>query len=38
MEIRAVVEASRVLAEGMHVWVSTDSAYVKKGITEWLPG
>jgi ribonuclease HI len=37
MEIRAVVEASRVLAEGMHVWVSTDSAYVKKGITEWLP-
>jgi ribonuclease HI len=37
VEIRAVVEASRVLPEGMHVWVSTDSAYVKKGFTEWLP-
>jgi ribonuclease HI len=38
MEIRAVVEALRVLPEGMHVWVSMDSAHVKKGIAEWLPG
>jgi ribonuclease HI len=36
MEIPAVVEAFRVLPNGMHAWVSTDSAYVKKGITEWL--
>jgi ribonuclease HI len=37
MEIRAVVEALRVLPDGVHVWVSTDSAYVKKGVAEWLP-
>jgi ribonuclease HI len=37
MEIRAVVEALRVLPPGMHAWVSTDSAYVKNGITQWLP-
>jgi ribonuclease HI len=37
MRIRAVVEALRILQEGMHVCVSTDSAYVKKGITEWIP-
>jgi ribonuclease HI len=37
IEILAVVEAFRVLPETMHVWVSTDSAYVKKRITELLP-
>jgi ribonuclease HI len=38
MEICAVVEVLRALPEGMHVCVSTDSAYVKNGITEWFPG
>jgi ribonuclease HI len=38
MELSVVIEALRSLPEGMHVWVSTDSAYVKRGITEWLPG
>jgi ribonuclease HI len=37
MEIRAVVEALRTLSEQMHVWISTDSAYVKEGITKRLP-
>jgi ribonuclease HI len=37
MEIHAVVEALHILPADIHVWVSTDSAYVKKGITEWLP-
>jgi ribonuclease HI len=27
-----------LLLEGMHVRGSTDSAYVKKGITEWMGG
>jgi ribonuclease HI len=36
MELRAVTEMLTVLPEGMYVWVSTDSAYVKKGITEWM--
>jgi ribonuclease HI len=37
MELRAVIEALRNLPNDMHVWVSTDSEYVKKGIIEWLP-
>jgi ribonuclease HI len=32
-----VVEAFRTLPEGMHVWISTESAYVKRAITEWIP-
>jgi ribonuclease HI len=36
MELRAVIEALRIIPEGMHVWISTDSAHVKKGITEWM--
>jgi hypothetical protein len=36
MEIRGVVEALCILPEQMHVWVSTDPAYVKKRITQWL--
>jgi hypothetical protein len=36
MELRAVIEALSLLPEGMVVWISTDSAYVKKGITEWM--
>jgi ribonuclease HI len=38
MELRAVIEALRHLPDDMHVWISTDSAYVKRGITDWLPG
>jgi hypothetical protein len=37
MELRAVIEALRNPPEDMHVWISTDSAYVKRGITEWVP-
>jgi hypothetical protein len=37
MELRAVIEALRNLPEDMHVWISADSAYVKRGITEWFP-
>jgi ribonuclease HI len=37
MELRAVFEALRNLPEDMHVWISTDSAYVKRGITERVP-
>jgi ribonuclease HI len=37
MEIRAVVEALRILPSRTHVWVSTDSAYVKDGVTQWSP-
>jgi ribonuclease HI len=38
MELRAVIEALRALPDGMHVWVSTDSCYVKRRVTEWLVG
>jgi ribonuclease HI len=38
MEIRAVVEALRFLPEGMNVCISTDSAYVERGVTEWVNG
>jgi hypothetical protein len=38
MELRAVIEALPNLPEGVHVSVSTDSAHVKRGITEWIPG
>jgi hypothetical protein len=38
MELRAVVETLTLLPEGMHLWISTDSADVKKGITEWTCG
>jgi ribonuclease HI len=38
MELLAVIEALRNSPDGMQVWVSTDSCYVKRGITEWLRG
>jgi ribonuclease HI len=38
MELRAVIEALRCLPDGMHVWISTDSCYVKRGLVEWLAG
>jgi ribonuclease HI len=36
MELTAVVEAIKILPDQMHVWVMTDSAYVKNGITQWV--
>jgi ribonuclease HI len=36
IEIRAVVKALRRLPEGMYMWISTDSAYVQNGITQWM--
>jgi hypothetical protein len=36
MELCAVIEALRNLPNDTHVWISTDSAYVNRGITEWL--
>jgi hypothetical protein len=36
MELRAGIEALAILPDKMHVLTSTDLAYVKKGITEWM--
>jgi ribonuclease HI len=38
MELRAVIEGLNALTRPMRVAVYTDSQYVQKGITEWLPG
>lgn len=37
MELRAVIEALASLTERSQVRIHTDSQYVQKGITEWLP-
>ena len=37
MELLAVIEGLEALKEPCEVAVVTDSEYVKKGITEWLP-
>jgi ribonuclease HI len=37
MELTAVIRALEALAERSRVRVTTDSQYVQKGITEWLP-
>ncbi len=37
MELTAVIEALRALKRPTRVAVYTDSQYVQKGITEWLP-
>jgi ribonuclease HI len=37
MELLAVIEGLKALKEPCEVAVVTDSEYVKKGITEWLP-
>ncbi len=37
MELRAALEALRALTEPCQVTLYTDSEYLKKGITEWLP-
>jgi ribonuclease HI len=38
MELTGALEGLRALKQGCEVVVWTDSEYVKKGMTEWLPG
>ncbi len=38
MELTAAVEALRALKEPCHITLHTDSEYLRRGITEWLPG
>jgi len=38
MEMTAVIEALRALKRPCRIRVYTDSQYVQKGISEWLPG
>ncbi|MEI2416435.1 ribonuclease HI [Orrella sp. JC864] len=38
MEMTAVVQALRALKRPCKVVIHTDSQYVQKGMTEWLPG
>lgn len=37
MELQAALEALRALKESCQVTLYTDSEYLKRGITEWLP-
>jgi ribonuclease HI len=37
MELRAGLEALRALIEPCQVTLFTDSEYMKKGVTEWMP-
>ncbi len=37
MELTAVIRALAALTRDVHAVVHTDSQYVQKGITEWLP-
>ncbi|MES2998292.1 MAG: ribonuclease HI [Pseudomonadota bacterium] len=37
MELMAAIQALMALKKSCNVLLSTDSQYVKKGITEWLP-
>ncbi len=38
MELHAALEALRALTESCRVTLYTDSEYLRKGITEWMPG
>lgn len=38
MELMAAIRGLEVLAKGSEVDLYTDSEYVRRGITEWLPG
>jgi ribonuclease HI len=38
MELQAAIEALRALKEPCRVALTTDSVYVKNGITQWLDG
>jgi hypothetical protein len=37
MEICAVIAGLNFLPAGMVIWLSTDSQYVQKGMSEWMP-
>lgn len=37
MEITAAIEGLKALKQCCHVIVTTDSQYLRRGITEWLP-
>jgi ribonuclease HI len=36
MELQAVIEALQALKKDCHIDITTDSQYVRKGITEWI--
>lgn len=38
MELRAAIEALRVLSTPCYVVMNTDSKYLMRGFTDWLPG
>jgi ribonuclease HI len=38
MELMAAISALEALSKPSQITIVTDSAYVKNGITEWLPG
>jgi len=38
MELRAAIEALKYLDEGHEVSLTTDSQYLRKGVTEWMAG
>ena len=38
MELQAAIEALKALSESCEVRLTTDSVYVKNGITQWLEG
>lgn len=38
MELRAAIEGLRAIKEPCKVVLTTDSQYVRKGITEWMAG
>lgn len=37
MELMAAIRALEALKRPCEVWLHTDSEYLKKGVTEWLP-
>lgn len=37
MELTAAIEALNALTESCHVVLTTDSQYVRQGITQWIP-
>ena len=38
MELQAAIEGLKALKERCAITLTTDSVYVQKGITQWLPG
>ncbi len=36
MELTAAIEGLKAMSHGVHVALTTDSEYVKRGITEWI--